>query len=152
MRSIIFLIATLLLSGYSAKAQKLRLIATKFYCNGHFETFSEITDIIQTKDNGFFFVGATADGGGGILPTCTSTGLHAVMGKLDSLGNVQWIKNQCGITYYSSTVCQTPDGGYAMNGGPVTSGGGIDIYRYDSFGNLLWQKNYGKNADCGTLK
>jgi hypothetical protein len=136
------------LSSQHIDAQKLRIIDTKFYCNGHYGTFSEIYDVIQTSDKGFAFTGATADTGGGILPICHNPGTHPLFGKLDSVGNVQWIRI-CDSTNYAFSLCQTPDGGYASSGG-IHNYSSMNIIRYDKQGNLLWYKEYGKNASCGT--
>ncbi len=135
----------------AAHSQALCIDSTRFYCNGNPTTFSEITDIIQTKDKGFFFTGIAAKPGGGILPSCPGTGRNPVMGKLDSLGNIEWIKNFCDTPIRASTVCQTADGGYAINGGTYTTAS-MSIFRYDAQGNFLWRRDYGKNANSGTNK
>lgn len=132
-----------------AHAQALRIDSTCFYCNSNPITFSEITDIIQTKDKGFAFVGRAGKPGGGILPPCPGAGTNPVMGKLDSLGNVKWIKNWCDTPVRASTICQTADGGYAINGGSY-SASTMSIFRYDAQGNYLWRRDYGWNAGCGT--
>lgn len=135
----------------AAHAQGLRIDSTRFYCNGNPTTFSEITDIIQTKDGGFFFTGRAGKPGGGILPICPGSGANPVMGKLDSLGNIEWIKNFCDTPGWATTVCQTADGGYAINGGS-NSWNSMSIFRYDAQGNYLWRRDYGKNANSGTNK
>ncbi len=132
-------------------AQHLQLTDTKFYCNGHEETFGDIYDVIQTKDGGFAFVGNTIDSGGGFLPYCTNLYRRGIMGKLDSNGNLLWINNMCNAGIFPETICETPDGGFAVNGGaPTTSPLGMLIFRYDKNGNLVWEKNYGRNAHAGT--
>ncbi len=135
------------------RAQHLQITDTKFYCNGHEETFGEVNDIIQTKDGGFAFVGNTLDSGGGIIPKCNSTFRHSIMGRLDSVGNVVWIKNMCSVGTNAKTICETPDGGFATDAGPVPAGTsgypGFLIYRYDKRGILMWSKQYGKNASAG---
>jgi hypothetical protein len=75
------------------------------------------------------------------------------MGRLDSLGNVVWIKNMCDVGLNPASICETPDGGFATTAGPTNSSPlGMLIFRYDSAGNLLWQKNYGRNANSGDGK
>ncbi len=150
MKRIAILAAGLLLSSALVQAQHLQLTDTKFYCNGHEEPFGALFDAVQTHDGGFLFGGNTLDSGGGIIPVCTSHWRHAIMGRLDSLGNVVWIKNMCEVGLNPQSLCETPDGGFAtMAGPPDTSPLGMLIFRYDSAGNLLWQKNYGRNANCG---
>lgn len=151
MKGICLLVAALLLCSALVKAQHLQLTDTKFYCNGHEEPFGALFDVVQTHDGGFLFGGNTLDSGGGIIPVCTSHWRHAIMGRLDSLGNVVWIKNMCEVGLNPASVCETPDGGFATTAGPPdTSPLGMLIFRYDSAGNLLWQKNYGRNAVSGT--
>ncbi len=135
----------LLLLCSSAFSQGLRIDSTRFYCNSNPTTFEQITDIIQTKDKGFFFTGVAAKPGGGILSTCPGTGRNPVMGKLDSLGNLEWIKNFCDTPVWASTVCQTADGGYAINGGTYTAST-MSIFRYDAQGNYLWRRDYGQHG------
>lgn len=135
----------------AAHSQALRIDSTRFYCNGNAVTFDEITDIIQTKDRGFAFVGRAGKPGGGILSPCPGSGANPCMGKLDSLGNIEWIKNWCDTALWARTVCQTADGGYAIDGGnpPYSS---FKLARYDAQGNYLWQKNYGWGAGGGSLQ
>ena len=71
------------------------------------------------------------------------------MGKLDSLGNIEWIKNFCDTPVFATTVCQIPDGGYAINGGSYFAST-MSIFRYDALGNYLWRRDYGKGANSGT--
>ena len=150
MKHISFLLALVLSAGF-ASAQHLQLTDTKFYCNGHEEPFGALFDVIQTHDGGFLFGGNTLDSGGGIIPVCTSHWRHAIMGRLDSLGNVVWIKNMCEVGLNPASICETPDGGFATTAGPTNSSPlGMLIFRYDSTGNLLWQKNYGRNAITAT--
>jgi len=149
-RVALFLLFCLLSAGI-ASAQHLQLTDTKFYCNGHDEPFGVLFDVVQTHDGGFLFGGNTLDSGGGIIPVCTSHWRHAIMGRLDSLGNVVWIKNMCDVGLNPASICETPDGGFATTAGlPNTSPLGMLLFRYDSAGNLLWQKNYGRNAGSGS--
>ena len=141
----------LLLIAQQLRAQHLQLINTKFYCNGHEETIGAVGDIIQTRDKGFAFVANTIDSGGGIVQKCTPLWRHAIMGRFDSLGNVLWIKNMCDVGLNPTTICETPDGGFVTNAGATQAGPfGMMIFRYDKQGNLLWQKNYGRNATSST--
>ncbi|MEO6832000.1 MAG: hypothetical protein ABI378_06630 [Chitinophagaceae bacterium] len=134
-------------------AQQLQLSDTRYYCNGHQEPFGAINAVIQTKDKGFAFVGNTLDSGGGLIPKCTSLWRHAIFGKLDSNGDVVWINNLCDVGLNPKAICETWDGGFAINAGPPsTSPLGMLIFRYDKMGNLLWQKNYGRNAKSGTIQ
>ncbi len=145
------LLLSILWSFVIVHAQHLQLTDTKFYCNGHKETFGDIYDVIQTKDGGFAFVGNTIDSGGGFLPYCTNLYRRGIMGKLDSNGNILWINNMCNAGIFPKSICETPDGGFAINGGaPTASPLGMLIFRYDKNGNLLWEKNYGRNANSVT--
>lgn len=137
-----------LFAAFVTKAQALRIDSTRFYCNSNPTTFDEITAIIQTKDGGFFFTGVAAKPGGGILPSCPGAGVNPVMGKLDSLGNVEWIKSYCDSAIWATTACQAPDGGYVTCG--TLPSNGMVVSRCDAGGTVLWERNYGVNAGALT--
>ena len=61
---ILFLLFLLFTASLPAGAQGLRVVNTKFYCNSQPTTFETVTDIIQTKDGGFFFTGKVHKPGG----------------------------------------------------------------------------------------
>lgn len=140
----VFSILLCLITAFATHAQGLRIDSTRFYCNSNPTTFEQITDIIQTKDGGFFFTGVAAKPGGGILPSCPGSGRNPVMGKLDSLGNIEWIKSYCDSPTWAKTACQTPDGGYVTCG--TRSLNGMIVSRCDAGGTVLWERYYGVNA------
>lgn len=143
MKKVLFL-SLCLFAAFATHAQGLRIDSTRFYCNSNPTTFEQITDIIQTKDKGFFFTGVAAKPGGGILPSCPGSGRNPVMGKLDSLGNIEWIKSYCDSPTWAKTACQTPDGGYVTCG--TRSLNGMIVSRCDAGGTVLWERYYGVNA------
>jgi len=102
----------------------------------------------------------TADGGYIISGYSWSTDIinnqgegDALLVKLNSAGNVEWIKGYGGSFYELFTsVEQMPDGGYMCLGwsdssdGDVSQNSGLGDYwlvRVDSEGNLLWEKSFG---------
>lgn len=147
MKKVLFL-SLCLFAAFATHAQGLRIDSTRFYCNSNPTTFEQITDIIQTKDKGFFFTGVAAKPGGGILPSCPGTGANPVMGKLDSLGNIEWIKSFCDSAIWATTACQVPDGGYVTCGTGTL--GGMIVSRWDGQGSILWKQYYGMNAQSVT--
>ena len=91
--------------------------------------------VIQTSDNGFLVAGA-------IYPFINFDE-RGVLLKLDSIGNMQWLKSYYNPpTQYLNGVVETIDHGFICNGGYSTSGFynfNPLLYKVDSFGNQQWQ-------------
>ncbi len=89
--------------------------------------------------------------GSGDIPSALYAGVLA--GKMDSNGNIAWIKTYGGEQ--GMGICQTEDGGYAIGAFTGSTGvpyglvsgykGGGDIWllKIDSMGNFLWGNCYG---------
>jgi hypothetical protein len=89
--------------------------------------------LIQTSDNGYLLAGQSAPADGSLVSLFW-------IGKVDSIGNMQW-NQTCGVGMAHSVV-QTSDGGYAA-AGATSSGAGCGcstLVKIDSFGNLLWRQ------------
>lgn len=93
--------------------------------------------IKNTKDGGYIIVGYNQIGNVS----------DVLLMKIDSLGNVQWVKTYGGTESDSGdNVDVTADGGYVVIGGTYYSGdihGDAYLLKTDSAGNLLWSKSYG---------
>jgi hypothetical protein len=101
--------------------------------------------IIQASDRGFVVAGYTA---------YDSTGdIDASLIKLDSWGNVVWLKTVGGkYADQANSVALSKDGGYVIAGYTQSFGdttyGDIYVVKFDSSGNLKWTKTFGgKGAD-----
>ena len=127
-----------------------------FGFSGHDHSY----DLVQTPDEGFFFVGflditsALADGTYEKGNTLTRHGVGEFWGtKIDALGNLEWRR------YYGGTnndrahaVVRSDDGGFVMAGFSESSDFDISNSRgsYDFWivkitedGNLAWERSYG---------
>ncbi|HLG35071.1 MAG TPA: hypothetical protein VI757_09340, partial [Bacteroidia bacterium] len=92
-------------------------------------------DILTTSDGGYFITGITK----GNTPLLADV----LALKLDSSGNVVWVKSIGGVAAdVGSGACTTSDGGFCIAGS--CSGATPDAYlvRLDGNGNLLWAKSY----------
>ncbi len=121
--------------------------------------------IIQTKDGGYIFTGATRSNDGDV------SGNHMVgmadvwVVKLDGQGNMQWQKTYGG-TYADegNSIRQTNDGGYIVAASNKSKDGDATGYidgtrnnylgrpnfwviKLNNTGNVQWQKNYGGIGD-----
>jgi hypothetical protein len=121
----------------------------------------EFNSLTNTPDGGFLMAGHTFSNDGDVVgyhPTSSDVFLV----KVDASGNRQWAK-AFGGTWgeFSSTIINTPDGGYAMigyafsNDGDLNGSniGGNDVWllKLDAAGNKQWAKNYGGvGSDRGT--
>lgn len=99
--------------------------------------------IRQTNDGGYIVAGYTDSFGAGQE--------DARLFKLDSSGNIVWIKNYGGnLDDRGNSVRQTSDGGFIMVGFTKSFGAGqADVYliKTDSSGNLVWSQTYGGTSD-----
>ena len=146
----------------TVKAQTLYIDSTRFVggdssCGG-----TSCRYALKTKDVGIFFAGITfCASGGGNIPVNFTGMENIVVGKLDSNLNVIWVRVYGGsYSEGAKYAVQTTDGGYAVlsitnsndhdvsgNHAPANTTGDLWVIRFDSLGNLLWQKCYGSAYD-----
>ncbi len=98
------------------------------------------TDVKQTSDNGFIWVGYTGR-------EYTNNAPQARVVKTNSEGVIEWDKQWGGSSWESfGGVILTQDGGYAIAGHSSSYGAGnLDgvLLKMDSVGNIEWYKTYG---------
>jgi len=103
---------------------------------------------IPSKDGGIVFTGESDYAGSGDIPASPFAG--TVVGKVDSNHNLLWVHVYGGD--HGQSICQTPDGGYAI----LAYTEGVDgyvsgylgnsdlwLFKIDSIGNFLWGNCYG---------
>jgi predicted transcriptional regulator len=99
--------------------------------------------IIQSSDGGYVIAGYTQSFGAG--------GSDIYVVKLDSSGNVQWVKTIGGSDWdVAYSIIQSSDGGYVVAGRTYSFGAGkADMYvvKLDSAGNVQWAKTIGGSDD-----
>ena len=113
-----------------------------------------IKSVIQTSDGGYLVNGETDSDDGDVSGYQGRTDIWVV--KLDSSGDLVWQKCLGGSrSDYSSSVIQTADGGflvqgntYSNNGNVTGNHGQLDIWvvKLDSSGNLTWQRCLGGSS------
>ena len=95
--------------------------------------------IRETFDNGFIATGYTNEN--------ALSGYDIYILKIDSVGNVEWSKSIGGPDWdFGYGIELTPDSGFIICGKSYSySNGGSDVYivKTNSYGDILWQKNYG---------
>lgn len=109
----------------------------------------------QTKDGGYIFVGDTNSDDGDIARNNGNSDVWVV--KMDSKGEVSWIKNMGGsLNDYAYSIQQTSEGGYILagysysNNGDVSGNhGGCDVWiiKLSSSGSITWRKCLGGSGD-----
>ena len=104
--------------------------------------------IIQTKDSNFVFTGWSSSLDGDIPEHLGSTDYNdLIVGKLDTLGNLLWIKVYGWFDDdEGADIIETATGDLLVCGTTVVEGtDGKDYYllKLDANGNLLWEKKYG---------
>lgn len=107
--------------------------------------------IHKTKTNGFIIIGTTSATSGDVIGNHGGNDIWAL--RIDENGNIIWSKCFGGTgNETGQSVIQTADYGFiftgsatSTNGDLVSNNGGMDawLFKTDSSGNLLWQKNYG---------
>jgi len=131
MKKIFALIVALLTVGVSAHAVTISQHWEKVYKMGWIDVPLSIQ---QTMDGGYIAAGIASWGS-----------VDAGVLKLDSNGNVSWLKSY-DIFSWASSIQQTTDGGYIV----VTPG--IGLFKLDSNGDISWQKIYVEDgcewSDC----
>jgi hypothetical protein len=155
----------LFLFSLAAYSQQLHIDSTRFITGN--KPGTGITYAIPTADKGILFVGNEYGNPGGIIPYFpldTGVNNNVLVGKIDSNQKISWIKVFGGSKGDgAASVCQTPDGGYAVLAGTESvdgdatgsgyRGGGGDFWllRIDGSGNLLWEKTYGSSSQDGGI-
>jgi hypothetical protein len=104
---------------------------------------NSITNLQKTNDGGYIFAGSKYS---------SSTKDDWAIAKVDSLGNLLWVKRWSTPGWDRATsVIQTPDNGYLIGGSVEYGAGGVDmgLIKADSLGNIDWAKTYGGINDDG---
>ena len=130
--------------GYTSSfgAGHYDVYAAKFDAAGNVKWTRTIGD---TTDNFGYSVLATADSGyliGGSTGTVNNSGLsQCYLVKLDSLGNVQWVKTLSNkINGISASSVQPCGKGYMVAGDNGGNPGACNIIKVDSKGNEIWSR------------
>jgi hypothetical protein len=116
----------------------------KTYCNPRF--YYKVAAVLQTSEGGYILAGETNsnDGNG-------NSDIWVL--KLTPNGNIEWQNTYGGPNMDgSSSLLQTPDGGYVVAGGTYSFGAGdcdIWILKLNSKGAIQWQKTYGGKRKDG---
>src|SRR5262249_53098644 len=114
----LFLFPALFSSFICCHAQMLIVDSTRFVAGN--KCCTNIQYAIPTNDNGILFVGDEEHNPGGIIPAFSlDTGYNGnlLVGKIDANHQISWIKVFGGsLEDGARSVCQTPDGGYAIIG------------------------------------
>lgn len=96
---------------------------------------------IQTLDGNFVVVGSTNGFG---------SGGNALIMKVNSLGNIMWVKNYAGINSdIIYDIIEMPDGTLMMCGSTNSFGAGSSdafVMKTDNVGSVIWAKSYGTFA------
>tara|TARA_Y100001970_G_scaffold247678_1_gene316593 strand:- start:1768 stop:3000 length:1233 start_codon:yes stop_codon:yes gene_type:complete len=107
--------------------------------------------IRSTKDNGFIIAGATSSYWSTDSLPRISGALHgvtdAIIAKVDSLGNTEWVKTYGGDFFESAfNAAENEQGGYFFTGYTNSIGKGLYdfwLVNLDEGGNVNWEKTYG---------
>lgn len=104
--------------------------------------------VSQTLDGGYI-VGGTTQSVDGDLSGNTSVLVKPVVMKLDTNGNLNWVKTYIWQSDWEilSEIIQTADGGYIFVGNSFNSGNSDAIaYKLNSTGVVTWKQLYGGNG------
>ena len=115
------------------------------------------SSVVQTSDGGYIAVGESNSTNGDLAGLNIGM-LDAIIVKYDSSGNILWNKNFGGTSNdYFRFVQVTSDGGYIAIGVSYSTDGNLTglnkggqdaiIVKYDSSGNVLWNKNFGGSGN-----
>ncbi len=114
------------------------------------------TSIHEVNGNSFIVAGFTGSTDGDVSGN-HSFYFDAWLLRLDATGNVIWKKCYGGTGSDSAyAILPTPDKGFIVAGSSTSNNGDLNanfgasdawVFKIDSLGNLLWQKNYGGNGD-----
>lgn len=112
--------------------------------------------IQEVNGNGFIVAGFTDSNDGDVIGN-HSFYFDAWLLRLDVSGNILWKKCYGGTGSDSAyAILQTPDKGFIVAGSSTSNNGDLNsnfgasdawVFKVDSLGTLLWQKNYGGNGD-----
>lgn len=108
-------------------------------------------EAIATADGGYIIAGYTNSNQSGDVGT-TNGGLDWWIIKLTSNGETAWIKTLGGAySDYAESIAATTDGGFVIAGDSHSSdasgSGDVMVAKFNSSGNVEWQKKYGGSAD-----
>lgn len=105
---------------------------------------------VELTSDGGYIIGGTATGNIVIPYYAPGIDTDAYVVKVDSFGEVQWIKSYNGPGNFldsANSVIQTSEGGYIIAGLTAFQGFNVDrnvwLIKTDSNGNSLWDKNFG---------
>ncbi|MBN8680353.1 MAG: T9SS type A sorting domain-containing protein [Chitinophagales bacterium] len=117
--------------------------------------YDECVSFQKTQDKGFILAAQSNSDAGEIHQNLG--GADIVLIKLDSLGNVKWIKNFGGSDHdLPYAIKATKDGGFIVVGNTASNDfdvngnhGGLDawIFKVDGDGGILWQRCFGGTKD-----
>lgn len=103
---------------------------------------SQCDSIIQTTDGGYIITGSTYNFG--------AVAGDAFIAKFSDTGNLSWSRVWGGSSFdIGYGLAQATDGGYVVSGLTNSFGSGAGdafLVKYDSAGNLLWNKTWGGAA------
>ena len=111
-------------------------------------SYDAAESVIQTSDGGYVVVGSTAS------YAVAGTGGDTFILKYDSIGDLVWSKTWGGASSdHAYSVIQTDDDSYVVTGYADISGAGNDVFllKYDSTGNLIWNKTWGSAGSDGAM-
>lgn len=104
----------------------------------------DVSEIKQTSDGGFIFVGYSNSTNGDLTGISPTGGAWVV--KIDSSGNIVWQNRFSENQEFTkaNSIKQVSDGGYIIGGGRnSTSGFDYWVLKLDSSGIFQWQNSYG---------
>jgi len=132
-------------SSFGAGSSDIFLIKTDAYGNLQWAktyggaSWEYASSAQQTSDGGYIVAGYTNSFGAG------NSDFFLI--KVNSSGNIIWVKTYGGINDdYASSVQQTLDGGYIVAGSTTSFGAGdrdFLLIKTDANGNIIWAKTYG---------
>ena len=126
-------------------------------CYGGSSSESTPSNIIQTSDGGYAFIGHSQSTNGDLTSNAGDYDVWVV--KLSSTGSIQWQKTLGGTKLeWGEDIIQNSDGSFTIlastrsNDGDVSGNNGLQsiwIVKLNSTGVLQWQKCYGGSLDFG---
>ncbi|MEM8900851.1 MAG: OmpA family protein, partial [Bacteroidota bacterium] len=125
----------------------------KFYGGSGEESISQL---IETKDGGYAFIGTTGSQDGDINRPNGQLDIWVV--KLDDLGNIEWAENYGGTgNDRGFAILETSDGGFLIGGESGSMNGNMLSERHNGLecwiaklnkrGSILWERHIGGDAN-----